>query len=160
MTYYLGRRSLRRLQGVHPDLVQVIKAAIDITPIDFTVLEGLRSIERQSQLLQRGASKTMHSRHLTGHAVDLGAYLDQGVRWDFGLYVQIAEAMQQAAIGENIPVEWGGCWSCLDEEDDLQAAVAGYVQRKRDNGKPAFIDAGHFQLPWSVYPIHVSKRGA
>ena len=153
MTYYLGRRSLRRLQDVHPDLVQVVEAAIDITPVDFTVLEGLRSIERQSQLLQSGASKTMHSRHLTGHAVDLGAYVAGSIRWDFGLYVQLAEAIQLVAMDRDIPVEWGGCWSCLNEADDLQVAVADYVQRKKDNGKPVFIDACHFQLPWSMYPV-------
>ena len=154
MTYYLSRRSQRRLTGVHPDLVQVIEYAIDITPVDFSVLEGLRSLERQLQLIQQGASKTMHSRHLSGHAVDLGIYIDGGIRWDFGLYMQLAEAIKQAAIECHVSVEWGASWSCLNSELDLQAGVARYVQRQQDRGRSALIDGCHFQLPWSMYPVN------
>ena len=152
MTYQFSQRSERHLKGVHPDLKRVVRYALDITAIDFSVLEGLRTLERQLQLVQQGASKTMHSRHLTGHAVDLGVYVEGGVRWDFALYVQLAETMQSAALGLDIPVAWGGCWTCLNDEDDVQAAVADYVQAQKEKGQPAFIDACHFQLPWSVYP--------
>ena len=113
MTYQFSQRSEQRLEGVHPDLERVVRYALDITAIDFSVLEGLRTLERQLQLVQQGASKTMHSRHLTGHAVDLGVYIEGGVRWDFALYVQLAEAMQCAALGLDIPVAWGGCWDML-----------------------------------------------
>ena len=89
--FKLGARSISNLRGVHPDLVAVVKRAITITEIDFTVTEGLRTKERQAQLVKAGASKTMNSRHITGHAVDVAAWVD-GVRWDWGLYAKIAVA--------------------------------------------------------------------
>lgn len=106
--YKLGARSLERLEGVHPDLVAVVKLAIQKTEIDFTVLEGLRTKERQVQLVASGASRTMNSRHLTGHAVDLGAILNGKIEWSWPLYDKIAKAMKDAAEELNIPVEWGG----------------------------------------------------
>ena len=125
--YKLGTRSRQRLNGVHPDLVRVVERAIEITEVDFTVLEGLRTVERQKKLLAKGASKTMRSRHITGHAVDLGAYVDRRVDWSWPLYHQIAAAMKQAAKELNIPITWGGDW------------------RK-------FPDGPHFQLQWKHYP--------
>lgn len=109
MTFVLGKKSLERLDGVHPDLVRVVKRAIQLTAIDFTVTEGLRTKERQAQLLKAGASKTMNSRHITGHAVDLAAWVD-GIRWDWGLYPKIAIAMKTAASELDIPIIWGGDW--------------------------------------------------
>ena len=79
MTFKLGPRSVARLKGVHPDLVKVVERAIQLTPVDFTVLEGLRSLERQKALVAAGASQTLKSRHLDGHAVDLGAWVDEQV---------------------------------------------------------------------------------
>jgi len=128
MPYVLGKRSRSRLDGVHPDLVRVVERAIEITEVDFTVLEGLRSEERQRRLVAAKASKTMRSRHLTGHAVDLGAYVDGRVAWDWPLYHVIAKAMKQAARELKIPVEWGGDWR-------------------------TFKDGPHWQLPWSKYPV-------
>lgn len=127
MAFRLSKRSLSRLQGVHPDLVAVIHEAIKITRVDFTVLEGVRSLARQRELVDAGASQTMRSRHLTGHAVDLGAYVAGEVRWDWPLYHQIAGAMKVAASDLDIPLEWGGDWT-------------------------TFKDGPHFQLPWRDYP--------
>lgn len=125
--FVLGTRSRARLQGVHPDLVRVVERAITLSPVDFTVLEGLRTVARQKQLVAAGASKTMNSRHITGHAVDLGAYVAGSVRWDWPLYHQIAAAMKQAAKAEGVPLEWGGDWR-------------------------TFKDGPHFQLPHKEYP--------
>jgi peptidoglycan L-alanyl-D-glutamate endopeptidase CwlK len=127
MGFQLGQRSLDRLQGVHPDLVKVVKRAIEITEVDFTVLEGLRTTARQQELVRAGASKTMKSRHLTGHAVDLGAFVAGAVRWDWPLYHKIAAAMKQAAKDVGVPIEWGGDWR-------------------------TFKDGPHYQLPWKQYP--------
>ena len=127
MNYKFSQRSLDRLNGVHPDLVSVVKRALEISEMDFTVLEGVRSVARQEQLVKAGASKTMRSRHLTGHAVDLGAYVAGQVRWDWSLYDKIATAMKAAAKELNIPIEWGGDWV-------------------------SFKDGPHFQLPWKEYP--------
>jgi peptidoglycan L-alanyl-D-glutamate endopeptidase CwlK len=125
--YKLGLRSKQRLKGVHPDLVKVVKRAIEISEIDFTVLEGMRSVDRQRKLLESGASTTMNSRHLTGHAVDLGAWVGGTVRWDWPLYHKIAAAMKQAAKEEGVYLDWGGDWS-------------------------NFPDGPHFQLNWGKYP--------
>lgn len=127
MSYKLGLRSKLRLKGVHPDLVKVVERAIAITSVDFTVLEGLRTTSRQRQLLAQGATKTMNSRHLTGHAVDLGALVGGSVRWDWPLYHTIADAMKRAAAELGIPLEWGGDWA-------------------------RFRDGPHYQLPWKEYP--------
>ena len=108
--YTLSTRSLDRLNGVHPDLVRVVKLAIQLSEIDFVVLEGVRTKERQALLKTIGASQTMNSRHLTGHAVDLGALLNKEVRWDWPLYHKIAKAMKQAATDLNVQIVWGGDW--------------------------------------------------
>jgi peptidoglycan L-alanyl-D-glutamate endopeptidase CwlK len=108
--YTLSTRSLDRLNGVHPDLVRVVKLAIQLSEIDFVVLEGVRTKERQALLKTIGASQTMNSRHITGHAVDLGALLNKEVRWDWPLYHKIAKAMKQAANDLNVPIVWGGSW--------------------------------------------------
>ena len=127
MTFKLGKRSQERLAGVHPDLVRVVERAITLTTVDFTVLEGLRTPERQAQLVKAGASQTMNSRHLTGHAVDLGAWVGGQVRWDWPLYHKIAKAMKMAASDLEIAIEWGGDWQ-------------------------SFPDGPHWQLPWKEYP--------
>jgi peptidoglycan L-alanyl-D-glutamate endopeptidase CwlK len=110
----LGPRSKQRLRGVHPDLVKVVERAIQITEVDFTVLEGLRTPERQTALVEAGASQTLNSRHLTGHAVDLGAWVGDEVRWDWPLYHKIAAAMKEAARQEGIKIVWGGDWKMRD----------------------------------------------
>ena len=97
MAFKLSNRSLERLKGIHPDLQKVVHRAIEITTVDFAVGEGLRSIERQKQLLAAGATTTLRSRHLTGHAVDLHAWVDGQVRWDWPLYHKIAAAMKAAS---------------------------------------------------------------
>ena len=108
--YTLSTRSLNHLESVHPDLVSVVKLAIHLSEIDFVVLEGVRTKERQALLKTIGASQTMNSRHLTGHAVDLGALLNKEVRWDWPLYHKIAKAMKQAATDLNVQIVWGGDW--------------------------------------------------
>ena len=108
MPYKLGNRSLQNLSGVHPDLVAVVKRAIQITEQDFTVIEGVRNIERQRQLVAKGASKTMNSRHITGHAVDMVPW---PVDWnDLDRFEVVSEAMKAAAEELNISIVWGGDW--------------------------------------------------
>jgi peptidoglycan LD-endopeptidase CwlK len=125
--FTLGHRSKQRLKGVHPDLVKVVEKAIQLTAVDFAVLEGLRTPERQKALVEAGASQTLNSRHLTGHAVDLGAWVGDEVRWDWPLYHKIAAAMKEAAKQVDVPIEWGGDWR-------------------------NFKDGPHFQLPRKTYP--------
>lgn len=128
MSFQLGQRSLQRLSGVHPDLVQVVRRAIQVTSIDFTVLEGLRTVARQRELVRKGASRTMNSRHLTGHAVDIAPWVNGQVSWDWKWYHPMADAMKKAARELDVPLEWGGDWK-------------------------TFKDGPHFQLPWRQYPV-------
>ena len=112
--FKLSQRSKDRLKGVHPDLIKVVEQAIEITTVDFAVLEGLRTPERQKVLKEAGASQTLNSRHITGHAVDLGAWVDGEVRWDWPLYVKIAGAMKEAAKELNVPIICGLDWKMRD----------------------------------------------
>jgi len=118
MSYVLGKRSKERLEGVHPDLVAVVERAIEISKMDFFVGEGLRSVERQEKLVASGASRTMNSRHLTGHAVDLHPHPYKGDHDQDGIpnsddhdaYEPIVEAMKQAADELGIVMEHGYDW--------------------------------------------------
>ena len=125
----LSARCLRRLEGVHPDLVRVIQYAHSLGEMDFIVTEGLRTLDKQKALLAAGASQTLRSRHLTGHAVDLAVLIDGEVRWDWPMYDKLGELVKRAArsLTPPIPVEWGGDW-------------------------PKFKDGPHFQLPRALYP--------
>ena len=102
MGYKLGTRSLQNLSGVHPDMQTVVKKAIEITEVDFTVIEGIRHIDRQRQLLKEGKSTTLNSRHLTGHAVDMVPW---PVDWeDLDRFETMAEAMKDAAESLTFPL--------------------------------------------------------
>jgi peptidoglycan L-alanyl-D-glutamate endopeptidase CwlK len=98
------------LAGVDSRLVHVVERAAEITTVDFVVTEGLRTLARQAQLVKAGASQTMHSNHLTGHAVDLAPVVDGEVRWDWPLFDKLAPAMKQAASELGTPITWGGDW--------------------------------------------------
>jgi peptidoglycan L-alanyl-D-glutamate endopeptidase CwlK len=124
--FKLSKRSLDRMVGIHPDLVRVVKRAIEITDVDFVVLEGLRTKERQIELVSKGASMTMNSRHLNGCAVDLGAWVAGTVRWDWPLYYKIAFAMKEAAKELNVDMEWGGDWRTFKDGPHYQLSRKAY----------------------------------
>lgn len=113
MSFRFSRRSRDRMKGVHPDLIAVAERAIETTPVDFLVTEGLRTPTRQAALVKAGASRTLKSRHQTGHAIDIAALVDGKVRWDWPLYPRIAAAFKAAARELDIPIVWGGDWSTL-----------------------------------------------
>ena len=113
MSFVLSARSRTRMEGVHPALVGVVERAIALTPVDFMVTEGLRTSARQAELVRAGASLTLNSRHLTGHAVDVAALVDGAVRWDWPLYGKIAQAFKAAAADLKTPLIWGGDWKTL-----------------------------------------------
>jgi peptidoglycan L-alanyl-D-glutamate endopeptidase CwlK len=101
--------------------------AIYETDMDFAVIEGLRTLKRQKELLAQGASKTLKSRHLTGHAVDIAPYINGEIRWDWPLYEHLGKVVKKAAKECKVNVEWGGDWK-------------------------TFRDGPHWQLPWKEYP--------
>jgi peptidoglycan L-alanyl-D-glutamate endopeptidase CwlK len=98
-----------------------------MSDLDFTVLEGRRTLARQEVLLKNKATKTLNSRHLTGHAVDLAPMVGDGVSWDWPLYHRLAKIIKAAAVAENVPLTWGGDWR-------------------------TFKDGPHWELPWKQYP--------
>ncbi len=111
----LNVRSEKNLAGVHEDLVKVVRLAAEITDTDFIVTEGLRTQERQRQLVAAGASQTMNSKHLVGKAVDLAAVVDGEVRWDWPLYRHLASAMKESAKRLNVNITWGGDWKSFPD---------------------------------------------
>lgn len=126
--FSLSDKSKEILQGVHKDLAAVVEKAIAIVAVDFSVIEGMRTEARQQILFDSGATNTLRSRHLTGHAVDMAAWVDGRTDWSWPLYRKIAKAMKLSANMLNTPLEWGGDWR-------------------------TFKDGPHFQLPWSSYSI-------
>jgi len=121
----MDARSERNLKGVHADLVRVVRKARLRVP--FIVIEGLRTLERQRTLVNSGASRTLNSRHITGHAVDLMALVAGEGRWDWPLYAKIGQVMKEVAIEEKVPIVWGGDWK-------------------------SFRDGPHFELNRNTYP--------
>jgi len=122
-----GERSEKNLVGVHPDLVKVMRLAIQKTTVDFGITEGLRTKERQKELFDQKKSRTMNSRHITGHAVDVMAYVDGKGSWIWALYEAINKAVQEAADELKIHIVWGGSWV-------------------------SFRDGPHFELDREFYP--------
>ena len=127
MAFKFSKLSEDRLQGVKPQLASVVRRALEISQVDFMVTEGLRTAARQAELVRAGASRTLNSRHLTGHAVDVAAWVDRQVRWDWPLYPRIAEAFKSAAAERGVALIWGGDW-------------------------PTLRDGPHFELDRRVYP--------
>lgn len=149
MTFVLSQRSLGNLEGVDDRLVAVVHHAITVTQIDFAVICGLRTVEEQRKLVEKGASQTMKSKHLEGNAVDLMAYVDGRGCWEANVYDEIADAMKAGAIEVGLPVRWGAAWTVPDIrewDDSMEAAMNSYVDTRRSEGQRPFIDAPHFEI--------------
>ena len=149
MAYNLSSRSKSRLEGVEEDLVKVVERAIELTEVDFGVIQGLRTMEEQKALVAKGASKTMKSKHLEGKAVDLMAYIDGRGSWELNVYDEIADAMKEAAIKVDVAVRWGAAWTVTDIREwkgTMEEAMNSYIDTRRGQGRRPFIDAPHFEL--------------
>ena len=150
--YKLSQRSQDKLRGVHAGLVRVVHRALELSTQDFAVSEGLRTPERQAQLVKQGMSQTTNSKHLkqldgTGHAVDLVPYVDGAVSWDWQYFYPIAEAMRKAAKELDVNIRWGGAWVVLNNTDaPAESLVKAYVDTRRNQGRKAFTDGPHFEL--------------
>ena len=155
MAFRLSQKSLRKLNGVHPDLVKVVKRAIEITEEDFMVGEGVRSVATQRKYVRDGKSRTMNSRHLVAsngysHAVDLWLWKEGSVSWDtsdarsfytvshdddYVNYQEIGTSMLLASEELGIPIRWGADWDGDGQHTDH-----------------SFVDWVHFELPEVSYP--------
>jgi len=135
MTRTFGSRSTKNMNGIHPDLRLVLDKALQDSPLDFVVIEGLRTKERQQQLVASGASQTLNSRHITGHAVDLMPIGPNGKpAFDWPLYDQLGPAVKKAAADLGIELDWGGDWK-------------------------KFKDGPHFELDRAAYPAEEWTTG-
>ena len=110
MSFAFPTKSIERLKTVHPDLSKVAYRALEHTKIGFIITDGLRTKEKQLELVKSGASKTLNSRHLTGHAIDVAAIMNEKISWDWAYYELIAKAMNRASMELGIPIIWGGIW--------------------------------------------------
>ena len=149
MAFTLSQRSLGRLDGVNNKLHSVVTTAIGLTNVDFGVTCGLRTEKEQEDLVARGASQTMKSKHLTGEAVDVVAYIGSRISWELNLYDDIADAFKEASVREGIGIRWGASWHIPDLRDwegTAEEAMNAYIDLRRSEGRRAFIDAPHFEL--------------
>lgn len=143
---------LNRLVGVNEALRGVVMRASESCP--FAVIEGVRTRERQEQLVAKGSSRTMNSRHLTGHAVDLAPLHAGRISWEWPHFSPLVAAMRQAAIDLNVPLIWGGCWDTElnSTTGDAIAIRDAYAARIRARGRRPFLDGPHFELNRSHFP--------
>jgi len=154
MAFKLSSRSLGKLEGVHPDMVNTVKRAIELTKVDFGVTYGVRTLEEQEKLYKAGRSQTMKSKHLIqdsgySHAVDLVAYDGPNVVWELNVYDDICDAMAEAAKEVGAAIKWGAAWSEGDirsYEGTAEDAMNAYVDLRRSQGRRPFIDGPHFEL--------------
>ena len=154
MSFKLSKRSLGKLEGVHPDMVATVKRAIELTKVDFGITCGLRTLEEQKRLVATGRSQTMNSKHIPqsdeySHAVDCLAYIDGEVCWEINVYDDICDAMAAAAKETGAAIKWGAAWS----EGDIRAykgtsedAMKAYIKLRSDQNRRPFIDGPHFEL--------------
>ena len=149
MGFKLSTGSIEKLTGVKSKMVLIVGRAITKTKIDFGVTQGLRTIEEQKEYVASGASQTMKSKHLTGDAVDLVAYMGSRISWEITLYDDLADAMVEAAKEIGVGLRWGAAWHIPDitkYNGTMQEATDEYIDLRRSQGKRPFIDAPHFEL--------------
>lgn len=149
MSFKLSKRSLSNLEGVDKRLQTVVHYAIGETKVDFAVICGLRTLAEQQELVNKGASQTLKSKHIDGLAVDLMAYIGSRGSWELNLYDDIADAIREGAEEFGVPIRWGAAWHINDIRDwkgTMEEAMNDYVDLRRSQGKRPFIDAPHFEI--------------
>lgn len=151
--FKFGASSKRELAGVFPDLVEAVQLALELTPVDFGVHDGIRTRAEQLEYVRSGVSTTMNSKHLVqpdgyGHAVDLVPYINGRLRWEWQPIFLIAEAMHEAVNLIGVRVRWGACWDrCFNDLDrtNLEGEVGAYRQRRLTEGARVFLDGPHYE---------------
>lgn len=149
MSYVFSKKSVLKLQGVHPDLVKVITLALSYSKQDFSITEGVRTKEQQALYVRTGKSQTMNSKHLVqsdgfSHAIDVVPY---PVSWNLEKFYPIADAVKKASKELGITVRWGGAWVNLNASNQsARELVESYSKARRKTGNKVFIDAPHFEL--------------
>ena len=147
--FKFSNRSREKLVGVNQDMIAVCERAIQLTRVDFGITEGVRSLERQRELVAQKRSQTLKSKHLEGLAVDVVAYFGAEVSWDINVYDDIADAFVEASRELSVPIRWGGAWTVNDigtYNGTMEMAHNSYIDTKRAKNQRAFIDGPHFEL--------------
>ena len=112
--YKFGKRSRDRLRGVDVRIINILNELIKI--MDVTVIEGLRSADRQKELLAKGATKVKYSKHMDGKAVDIAQY---PIDWkDSDRFHYMGGMIRSLAKQLNVPIRWGGDWDSDGEVKD------------------------------------------
>ena len=140
---------MSKMTGIKNELHTIVCEAIRHSKVDFGVICGKRSEAEQRELVAKGASQTMRSKHLTGDAVDLMAYVGSRASWELNLYDDIADAMKQAAKNNNVKIRWGAAWhidNFAEYEGTAEDAMNDYIDLRRSQGRRPFIDGPHFEL--------------
>jgi peptidoglycan L-alanyl-D-glutamate endopeptidase CwlK len=128
----LTARSEKALKGVHPDLVAVVRRAHEIMPGGFIITEGMRTKERQRELVAKGLSKTMNSRHLVGLAVDFAPLIDADgdgkmeITWKTQAFIPVIQAFKTASAELKIPIVSGGDWKTFKDYPHIELSRAVY----------------------------------
>jgi len=149
MAFKLSKRSESKLTGVKPQLVNIVRRAIQLSSVDFGVTEGVRTLATQKKYLREGKTQTLESKHLTGDAVDRVAYVGSAISWELNLYDNIADAMKKAAMEQGVAIRWGASWQIDDIRHwngTMESAMNAYIDLRRSQGKRPFIDSPHFEL--------------
>lgn len=114
------------MKGIHPDLERVAYRALELTTVDFVVVEGLRSLETQRRYVAEGKSQTMNSRHLSGKALDYIAFVGGKGTYDAKAMKVVADAFKQAGKELDIPVDWGGDWKSFKDTPHIELNRTAY----------------------------------
>ena len=153
MSFKFSKRSLDRLKGVHPKLIEVCKMAIGTTDVDFGVTCGVRSMATQKKLKAAGRSQTLRSKHLKqsdgySHAVDLVCYIDGDVCWENDVYERMGNHIIKAAKHVDVPLRWGGGWHLWDarQRNDCEQIFMEYVRVRTQAGRKPFCDMPHWEI--------------
>ncbi len=126
-----GKRSKERLRGVDAKLQNVLNEVVKY--FDIVIIEGLRSQERQNELVAQGKSKTKFGKHVEGKAVDIAPYpIDWKARDDFHY---LGGFMLATAASMGIKIRWGGDWNA-------SSLFKGQRTTKDNN----FDDLVHFEI--------------
>ena len=133
-----SERSKRNLQGVHPHLICVLNEAILNTPLDFTIVCGVRTTEQQQALFAQGRTKPGNivtnangvrnkSNHQIktdgmGHAIDFYPYYNGSLHVNAPMYMfeKIARHIQFTAKNLGFRVDWGGDWKRFKDYPHLE----------------------------------------
>jgi peptidoglycan L-alanyl-D-glutamate endopeptidase CwlK len=147
MSFKLSRRSLDRLEGIDDRLQAVVKMAITMTKTDFGVVQGMRTLEQQKELVDKGASQTK--------AFDIMAFINGRASWELSVYDDLADAIKESATQLGVPICWGAAWGTPDMpypmdirkwEGTMEEAMNAYIDLRRSQGRRPFIDGPHFEL--------------